>query len=202
MVAALIGVMLGLTISAVVQSPTQAAMWVPLILIPQILFGGYVVHIPEMTKGVRLFSSFLPSYAAQQVMDVGILFGQETPKMTNRTKIALFIDNIEKGPEEVKWEDAFGKKWTQTYDRRSFFNSAWQNMVISLGKAGQWKVYKDPDSNEKPDTVEMRSDVTHRQLRLFTDVGPVYYNLQILGGWVALCYVLIVGFLFAKQTGK
>ena len=43
----------GLTISALVRTTTQAVMWVPLLLIPQILFGGFVVSIPEMSKPVR-----------------------------------------------------------------------------------------------------------------------------------------------------
>jgi ABC-type multidrug transport system ATPase subunit len=41
-----IGVVLGLTVSSLVRSPTQSVMWVPLILIPQILFGGFVIPFP------------------------------------------------------------------------------------------------------------------------------------------------------------
>src|SRR5256884_8730620 len=40
--AALTGVSIGLTISSMVTNTTQAVLWVPLVLIPQILFGGVV----------------------------------------------------------------------------------------------------------------------------------------------------------------
>ncbi len=207
--ASLVGVMLGLTISAVVQSSTQAAMWVPLILIPQILFGGYVVHISEMTSNVRAFSRFLPSYASQQVMDVGTLYGQWTPKMTNRTKIPVFIDNIEAGQEVMKWIEDKQEK-TQEYDRKSLFNSAWQNLAVAHERAGKRKVYVD-EAGDKPQSADLRDDVLYRHENPegaiphplnFISLAPVYQNVQILTGWVALCYILIVSFLAAKQTGK
>ena len=60
--AAFVGVALGLTISALVRSSTQAVMWVPLILIPQILFGGFVITVPEMSMAVYRFSHLVPSF--------------------------------------------------------------------------------------------------------------------------------------------
>ena len=39
-----------------VRSSTQAVMWVPLILIPQILFGGFVITVPDMSMAVYRFS--------------------------------------------------------------------------------------------------------------------------------------------------
>jgi len=53
LMATLVGVCLGLSVSAVVRTTTQAVMWVPLLLIPQILFGGFVITLPDMGKMVR-----------------------------------------------------------------------------------------------------------------------------------------------------
>ncbi len=201
LLAAFTGVVLGLTISAVVQSATQAAMWVPLILIPQILFGGYVVHIPEMSRPVRIFSGILPSCAAQQIMDVGTLYGQDTPRMSNSTKIAVFIDTTEE-KEKLKWKESLtGRELNTSWDRKSLFNSAWQNLVIDHDRAGQWKPARETSGRE-PNSVPMRWDVNYAQNRRYLNLAPFHYNAQVLAVWAAACYAVIVIFLAARQTGK
>ena len=102
LIGALVGVSLGLAVSALVNTPTQSVMWVPLILIPQILFGSFVVIVPEMNDSVLGFSRALPSFNLQQVMDVGLILGRATPRMSNETKIPAFIDPPDK-QEVVKW---------------------------------------------------------------------------------------------------
>ncbi len=102
LLASIVGVAMGLAISALVQSSTQAVMWVPLVLIPQILFGGYVVSLPEMPKSVRTFSYFMPSFAAERIMEVSHLYGQPVPKMTNKSKIPVFL-SPDGSDEKVQW---------------------------------------------------------------------------------------------------
>ena len=50
--AAVVSVGIGLMISALVANTTQNMLWVPLVLIPQILFGGIVVQVPDMSRSV------------------------------------------------------------------------------------------------------------------------------------------------------
>src|SRR5205814_10536071 len=67
--AALTGVSIGLTISSIVTNTTQAVLWVPLVLIPQILFGGVVVSVLDMSKSVSGFSHIMPCFAAKRIME-------------------------------------------------------------------------------------------------------------------------------------
>ena len=67
---------IGFAISALVRSPMQAVMIVPLVLIPQILFSGLVVGTSEMSPAVLALTSVMPSYAAQTMMDVGAFWHQ------------------------------------------------------------------------------------------------------------------------------
>jgi hypothetical protein len=71
---ALAAVPIGLAISSVSRSILQAVMWVPLILIPQILFSGFVPPAGDMKPGPRWVSLAMPSAAARQVMDVSVLW--------------------------------------------------------------------------------------------------------------------------------
>ena len=68
---------IGLTISALSRSVMQAVMFVPLILIPQILFSGYTVAPSDMTKSVLAISRLTPTFSAQTVMDTSFLWMQE-----------------------------------------------------------------------------------------------------------------------------
>src|SRR5260370_39814533 len=89
--AAITAVSIGLTISAMVCTTTQAVLWVPLILIPQILFGGVVVTVPDMSKSVWAFSHIMPSFAAQRIVDTPSLYGLVAPFLSNQTKMPLFL---------------------------------------------------------------------------------------------------------------
>ncbi len=68
---------IGLTISAFSRSVMQAVMFVPLILIPQILFSGYTVNPTEMSKSVLAVSRLTPTFSAQTVMDTSFLWKKE-----------------------------------------------------------------------------------------------------------------------------
>ena len=81
-IAALIGIAIaavgiGSAISALSRSVMQAVMFVPLILIPQILFSGYTVPSSEMSHSVLFVSRLTPTFCAQTVMDTSFLWQRE-----------------------------------------------------------------------------------------------------------------------------
>ncbi len=205
--AALVGVALGLAISALVRTSTQAVMWVPLILIPQILFGGFVIAVPEMSAAVYRFSHLVPSFSAQRIMDVSNVYGQATPFLTNRTKIPLFL-TADGGKEKVEWEEA-GRKRSQEYDKLARFNTSWQNLLVDPGRAGQHKQDTtrvgggDGSSRvEIRDTTASRYDVRYTTGTVFRFLLPAQTALLTLAAWAALCYLVILVGLQAKQTGR
>src|SRR5207237_459227 len=68
---------IGAAISALSRSVMQAVMFVPLILIPQILFSGYTVSPSDMSRSVLVVSRFTPTFCAQTIMDTSFLWNRE-----------------------------------------------------------------------------------------------------------------------------
>jgi ABC-type multidrug transport system ATPase subunit/pSer/pThr/pTyr-binding forkhead associated (FHA) protein len=68
---------IGCAISALSRSVMQAVMFVPLILIPQIIFSGYTVAPGDMSKAVLAVSRLTPTFSAQTVMDTSYLWQRE-----------------------------------------------------------------------------------------------------------------------------
>lgn len=202
--AAAVGVAIGLAISALVQNSTQAVLWVPLILIPQILFGGFVVTRPEMATSVRASSVVVPSNAAQRIMDVAGIFGQTTPRMTNRTKYPVFL-TPDLTQETVEWLQ-LGEKQQQKYDKVSDFNKSWQNLVVFPEQAGQHKNFSERRGSDGvvvyPQSVEERNDVRYKMGVIYQNLIPSQNAGLVLAAWVALCYLATWFGLVGKQTGK
>ena len=69
---------LGLAISAWARTTLQAVLLVPVFIIPQILFSGYVFPVKDWDKHAfpRIAGRFFPSFAAQRVMDTSLFWGQ------------------------------------------------------------------------------------------------------------------------------
>lgn len=201
--ATLVSVGIGLAISSLVENTTQAVLWVPLVLIPQILFGGIVVAVPEMSRSVENFSQVMPSFAAQRIADVSALFGIDTPSMTNRTKTPLFLSSTGE-KETVEWVDRGGER-SQDYDKLSPVNTSWQNVTVLPGRLGQHKWEKKPIAGGGffyPDSVESRRDVTLRKGMPFRDLTQYRKAAAILLAWLLVCYGVMLGGLISKQTGK
>jgi ABC-type multidrug transport system ATPase subunit/pSer/pThr/pTyr-binding forkhead associated (FHA) protein len=200
--AALVGVTIGLAISGLVRTSTQAVMWVPLVLIPQILFGGFVVTRPEMTPSVRLASELVPSYCAQRMMDVAGIYGQITPRMTNRTKYPVFLTPTGE-QEEVTWTEA-GETTTEKYDKVSDWNVSWQNLVVSPGRVGQHhNAFRIQRGVKKYDeSTEQRNDVRYPMGTLYGFTAPARTSASILGIWILACYGITIWGLIGKQKGK
>lgn len=216
MAAAMVGVALGLAVSSLVKTPTQAVMWVPLILIPQILFGAFVVTTPEMDDDVLAFSRTLPSFNLQRIMDVAHIYGRLTPRMTNQTKIPGFFTPPDKD-EKVWWTNIPGKEDQVTlYMKASDANKSWQNLIVDrylLGQREKEKIAPDVDSaasgepaaptTEIADTVKRRADVpNYTENDLYLDPTPASMCGFVLGGWVVSCYIVAFFSLRHRQTGR
>ena len=196
--AALVGVALGLAVSSLVNTPTQAVMWVPLILIPQILFGAFVVIIPEMSNGVLSFSRTLPSFNLQRIMDVSLIYGQEAPRMTNKTKIPAFLNPPPDDKESVKWD---GGNEVQ-YDQIAQVNKAWQNLVVIREILGMRPKERAASGDGDKDTVENRADVSVTMSEVYGNLSPAHSSALVLGGWAASCYLVAAFSLYRRQTGR
>jgi ABC transport system ATP-binding/permease protein len=202
--AALTGVSIGLTISSIVTNTTQAVLWVPLVLIPQILFGGVVVTVPDMSKSVRAFSHVMPSFAAQRIMDTAALYGLTTPFLSNRTKTPLFLTS--RGEKEtIEWKEA-DRSFSQSYDKLSPVNISWQNIAVVPGQLGQHKQAGERSADgfhiEYRDTIERRHDVRFSKGTPFWSLQSAQFATGILIFWNVACYGVILLGLARKQTGK
>lgn len=202
--AALTGVSIGLTISSIVTNATQAVLWVPLVLIPQILFGGVVVTVPDMSKSVRAFSHIMPSFAAQRIMDNAALYGLTTPFLSNRTKTPLFLTS--RGEKEtMEWKQG-DRSFSQSYDKLSPVNTSWQNIAVVPGQLGQHKQAGERSADgfhiEYRDTTESRHDVRFSKGTPFWSLQSVQFATGILIFWNVACYGVILLGLVRKQTGK
>jgi hypothetical protein len=197
--ATLVSVAIGLTISSLVKNPTQAVLWVPLVLIPQILFGGMIVSVPEMSKSVRQFSTYMPSYSSQRIMDVGSVFGLDAPKVSNRTKTPLFLSPLGE-KESIEWKEN-GREFSQSFDKSSPVNASWQNLTVIPDRLGEHKEVMG-ENDDKRDSVDGRRDVLVRKGLPYRSLSEAGSALLILATWLALCYAVTLFGLFNKQTGK
>ena len=206
--AALVGVSLGLAVSAWVRSATQAVMWVPLLLIPQILFGGYVVTLPKMSPLVRSISNAFPSHACQRIIDVSNLYGRATPLVTNLTKHPVFLTGAAE-PEEIKWTDPQGNKISENFDRESYVNTSWQNLTVIPEQLGQhkkvWEVggadIYGKEFKFKRDTIKKRGDVRYSMGTPFLFTFPAVTASWILTAWVCFCYLFALLGIHRKTHG-
>jgi ABC-type multidrug transport system ATPase subunit len=201
LLAGTIGVILGLTVSSLVRSPTQSVMWVPLILIPQILFGGFVIPFPEMSASARTFCAAVPSFASQRIIEVSHIFGSATPFLANRTKTPVFLTS-DGSKETVEWSDG-KRELTQDYDRISSFNRAWQNLLVSPEGLGKHKHESTTVAGTFTalvrDSVKQRADVAYRKGTVVSTLAPAWRALATLTVWSGICYVLTIVGLLAKE---
>jgi hypothetical protein len=55
----------------------QAVTFVPVVLIPMIIFSGHVVKPNEMSKAVRAVATCTPGFSAQVMMDMSFIYDRE-----------------------------------------------------------------------------------------------------------------------------
>ena len=186
---------MGLGISALVRTTTQAVMWVPLILIPQILFGGFVISVPEMSKPVRTVARFFPSFAAQRLIDVSHLYGLRAPKLTNQTKTPNFLTS-DGEKETVEWRDG-DREMAQDFEELSGVNVSWQNLAVRHDRIGHHEQVMEAEEGELSgsarETVEQRNDVRYRQGTVYRFLFPATVAALTLGGWLLASVLVMQG---------
>ena len=203
---ALVGVAIGLTVSGLVQNSAQAVMWVPLLLIPQILFGGVVLSLPELSRGARAACMVIPSFSCERLMDVSNVYGQALPLLSNRTKLPLFLTPGEK--DTLQWS-VLGRDYSESYDELSPANTSWQNLAVFPFAAGRHRhayteVQTSAGSRKRiyNETTESRDDVRYSKGRVFLNLAPVVSSCLVLGTWIAICYGGTLTALAIRQKGK
>jgi ABC-type multidrug transport system ATPase subunit len=135
---ALSSVGIGFALSAWVRSTTQAVMIVPLILLPQIIFSGYVVPSYDAGGAKKVVSQLMPSHASQMIMDTSVLW-QETisPKLLKDHVLAL--KNLDPD-EKLEMDDTFvdSEPARQSFVRHALWLAAgWLLAWIGLWKKDQ-----------------------------------------------------------------
>ncbi len=202
----LTGVGIGLSISALARSNTQAAIWVPLILIPQILFAGFVVPLADMPASVRIFSHVIPSASAQRLLDLGHIIGKPMPVMTHNTKGPLFWetekDTEAAGPDQV-WKprtysmEVAGGGSRDDIGEVSSLNRGWQNLAVDHSAIGK---LAEPAPGGEDVHVNQRPDVPGKKAGdLFTSMDAAWMSLGLLGGWLVVAYVAITAGLLRRD---
>lgn len=200
--AGVVGVMIGLSLSSHARTTTQATLWVPLVLIPQILFSGFVVTLPEMPTWARVFSYAVPSASAQRLLDAGNVSDKRVPLMTDRTEVPLFFAT-EFERENGKWdiqpgtnahklvpEESIGrsKKSDNKYRELDEYNTAWQNTVVDSAAVG----FTSLPTPGKDNFVYERKDVpTHKSGDLYRPFSSSVTASISLLAWVVICYSVI-----------
>lgn len=202
LLAAGVGVGLGLMVSSVVQTPTQAVMWVPLILIPQILFGAFVVTVPDMGEGVYQLSRCLPSFNLQRIMDVALVQGRQMTDMSDDSKIPSFKARAPYDTEKV-W---FDNGSVTNYNRVSEVNESWQNLVVDREKLGKRPLVEGRDSVPERSDVKLRAPRSENGVSYpadeFNETTLAQPPAMVLGGWIVGCYLIALISLIRRQTGK
>ncbi|MEQ1861808.1 MAG: FHA domain-containing protein [Chthoniobacteraceae bacterium] len=101
---AIAAVGIGCAISAISRSVMHAVMSVPLILIPMIIFAGFVVRPGEMTDTVKAASRSTPGFAAQELMDTSFIYNRPWEEVRERLH-RQSQTNLSRMVEEPRMED-------------------------------------------------------------------------------------------------
>lgn len=104
---AIASVGIGCAISAMARSVMQAVMIVPLVLIPMIIFSGFVIRATGMTDSVRRASLCTPGFAAQLMMDLSFVYNRPWEEISEKEH-RISLTNLRKIVEEPKEVD---EKW-------------------------------------------------------------------------------------------
>lgn len=214
LLAGVVGVMIGLSLSSHARTTTQATLWVPLVLIPQILFSGFVVTLPEMPPLARLFSYAIPSASAQRLLDAGNVSGERLPLMTDKTEVPMFFwtdfKETEPGmavrkltPQNVRKKVRIdGREETLVYRELDEYATSWQNIVTDVSRTGLEKL---PTHNEQYGQADKEGGdegsskiYLYKRPDVMAEAGSLYPAMQTalrsvisLLAWVGICYGII-----------
>lgn len=173
---------IGLALSSWATTSLQAVLLVPVVIIPQILFGGYVFPVQDWNESAfpRLVSRVMPSFAAQRIMDSSLLWNQP---------ITDYLDLEEKG-----LRSAYDNLSTALYPAAAlFFPSTEREYNIDESKV--YRLPEDDDSAEKLGVEKILWNVeSPPEFRL----GLVYhYSRPVWHALLQLAVLAILSFLLA-----
>jgi ABC-type multidrug transport system ATPase subunit len=193
-----VGVQIGLALSSLARTTTQATLWVPLALIPQILFSGFVVVLPEMPESARVFSHFVPSASAQRLVDLSNISGKRVPLMAKDTEIPMFFWTDEQlnpfpfSGTHSHANDLPDKNGT-IYTEIDEYNTSWQNWIVDVPRLGRHDPTSVDPSFKVKNYIRKRSDIAGdlKAGAEFNLDGRAYPAVLGLLLWSAFCYWII-----------
>lgn len=189
----LVGVQIGLALSSMARTVTQATLWVPLALIPQILFSGFVVTRPEMPDSARLFSFLVPSASAQRLVDLANIDSKPLPVMTDDTEVPMFFwtDDTLRPRRTAGVHPPLQGSSSRRYRELDEYNTSWQNSLVEPSRLGEHVPGEDA-SGEERDYVRSRKDIVDQLEagQTFDAGSQVWLAASALCLWSILCYAV------------
>lgn len=179
----LVGVQIGLALSSMARTVTQATLWVPLALIPQILFSGFVVTRPDMPDTARAFSLIVPSASAQRLIDLANVHQKTVPVMTDDTEVPMFFSTDDTlRPRRTAGIHQKSSGFSRRFRELDEYNTSWQNSVVDAARLGAHAPSVEQGA-EKKDYVRRRDDLLP-DLQAGQDYDA---SFQVVPSAVALC---------------
>ena len=121
---------IGLAISARVKTKTQAVRIVPLILLPQIIFSGFVIQLPEGPKAD--VAAVIPGYSSERLMEVSLLNGKDLDKEADAAAMAAMAAKPVKNP--IVWRN-IGKP---AHDEGTHIYEGYREALFAMSKLFAW----------------------------------------------------------------
>jgi len=173
---------IGLAISAWSKTRTQAVTLVPLFLIPQILFSGFLFPLDDWNHSQipRVLSRCMPSFSCQRIMDISQLWdieitgyydeGGSDDESLEARGLHLPFDNL--SVSLLPWKTYLpNSEFEFTFDESSHYLTQTPNPESRV-------TYQWPDG-EPP---------TYRAGYRFGHTEPGVAGFLVLGGWTLFCY--------------
>jgi len=165
---------IGLALSSWATTSLQAVLLVPVVIIPQILFGGFVFPVQDWNDAMfpRLVSRVMPSFAAQRMMDTSLLWNQP---------ITDYLDLEEKG-----LRTAYDNLSTALYPAAALFApSAEREYTLD-----ESKIYRLPEDAGPEETLGPETFIWSPESPPEFRLGVVYHYTRPL--WLALLQLSLV----------
>jgi ABC-type multidrug transport system ATPase subunit/pSer/pThr/pTyr-binding forkhead associated (FHA) protein len=185
---------LGLAISAWARTTLQAVLLVPVFIIPQILFSGYVFPVKDWDHHAfpRIVGRFFPSFAAQRIMDTSLFWRQPMRNSLDLEMDGLLTsyDNLSTGLRP--WSVILNPNQTLTF---SIDESAHYEPVPGAEAFGPREAKWTPDRNTAKYLMGVGDD---ERPRVFRHGRPAWNGLLSLMAWTIASAFLALRLLSRK----
>jgi len=212
------GIAIGLFISAIPRLTAKAAQnAIPLLLVPQIIFGGYLVEFKDMNK-VLAFDKSAPIPEICQIMPsrwgyeaLAVLQDRKNSYQTGFEKFNSDIENIITLQEKAETEDIskeLDNKKNQLFQEREEFNKLYKlqfgnskiNEVVQEGDE-QFKAYIDSAGTQQSAGRFYPMYVSRKDVKgLNRDLSTVNYNNLVLTAFTFLFSALTLILLGCREA--